>query len=511
MGFFSKLRRNKRLTKGCVQHNNAAGKVYVEHNAAGDIGQLCVSGETLAIGFVTGRRLTGSGSSKILYLFKRDKGDWITQQQFNLEDFINVPAKAKAKTDLWDFWPELEFEKDTLVFSRGYNINPETQPQRHISGEPPSNDDLDEIYILKRQGDQWVLDRTIGNSAPISGFNSSASRIYKVYALALWGDTLAALIDGQNIVSGLHIFKRVNSEWSLLQQLPLVCPQNWQEVRSNPGPSSILLNSDTLAVYTGSYNGKRELRIFGRKDRQWSLEQVISEVQPLGTLALSSHVDPDRTDYHDYHYSVRFLSLGKNRLAVKVQEQYAFEGINDVYILCRDKSDWKLEAHIAEECDPDDFNSYWRQGLEERSRQADQLSGGDKTPSGITLMADSLVESYSLTASKQGDRIAMATFDEDQKEYKLLVFKKDNADWSMEQEIPSIEIANELAFASKSSPRGTSELREVTLSDRTLIVHMAHPRSRMLDRNTTHYYNEHTVCVLTRCDKKWQLKKEFAF
>ena len=207
-----------------------------------------------------------------------------------------------------------------------------------------------------------MLDRTIGNSAPIPGFNSDASRIYKVYALALWDNTLAVLIDDDNIDSGLHIFKRANSEWSLLQQLPLACPQNWQKARDNPGSSSILLNSDTLAVYTGSYNGKRELRIFGRKDRQWSLEQVISEAQPLGTLALSSHVDPDRTDYHDYYHFVRFLSLGKNRLAVKVREQYAFERINDVYILRRDKSDWKLEANIAEECDPDNFNSYWQPG-----------------------------------------------------------------------------------------------------------------------------------------------------
>ena len=81
----------------------------------------------------------------------------------------------------------------------------------------------------------------------------------------------------------------------------------------------------------------------------------------------------------------------------------------------------------------------------------------------------------------------------------------------MEQEIPSTEITNELAFASKSSLGGTPELKGVALSDRTLIVHVAYPRSRMLSHSGTYHYNDHTVCVLTRCGKKWQLKKEFTF
>ena len=129
------------------------------------------------------------------------------------------------------------------------------------------------IYILRRHGDAWELERTISAAEPLEGLDLEEIPQYEKNSV-LSGDTLLLGVNYYDNPSSFYILRRDgNGDWSLEQEISV---KNSLEGLSREDfvrmHSSLALDGDTLAITGADRNiGSETIYVFERQGSSWSL------------------------------------------------------------------------------------------------------------------------------------------------------------------------------------------------------------------------------------------------
>ena len=230
-----------------------------------------------------------------LYILKRDGSRWKLEQEISKDKPI---ADIDFHVVSGIFVTHTQLQGDTLV---SHNIE-------------------DVIYILKRNGSNWELEREISKDKPIDGINSDTV----VRNIQLQKDTLL-LADSTG--DAIYILKRDGSNWELEREISKDKPidgikfgDSGRRIYNIQIEGDILLFQDGDAIY-----------ILKRDGSNWELEREISKDKPIDGVDLD----------HDNDNCEITADLDRNHLAIQENKK--------IYILKRNGSNWELEWEISKD------------------------------------------------------------------------------------------------------------------------------------------------------------------
>ena len=279
-------------------------------------------------------------------------------------------------------------------------------------GKSNSTTNAGAVYIFKRTGTTWVLERKIEDGS--DGFNNLDTNDRFGRSVSLDGDRLvvgAYRDSGKNNsttnAGAVYIFKRTGATWSLERKIEDGSDGFYHLDANDWFSFSVSLDGDRLAVGSHYDDGKNNsttnagaVYIFKRTGTTWALERKIED----GSSGF--HLDA-RDEFS------RSVSLDGDRLAVGA---YSDDGKNDstanvgaVYIFKRTAATWALERKIED--GSDGFN---------------HLDSGDL---------------FGLSISLDGDRLAVGAQGDDGKSNSttnagaVYIFKRTGTTWALERKI----------------------------------------------------------------------------
>ena len=420
--------------------------------------QLDLSGDVLVALSATGEKGEyNSVQEKTIHIFRKDSQGWSLEQEIALVDFLSAPEDHD-----WDLMSVIvDLDDDTLALAVENDLSTSSRRLR-------DEDDLYRIYIFRHDGSAWQLEREISKSSPIEDFNSAVdSRIYDINALTLDNNRLAVSADGFRTEGGIHVFKRDDSTWILEQSIPKADTEG--EFGTAFRVRNMLLDDDTLVVHADNWSDDTwgRIQIFRRDGLQWSLEQTVSDAEPIEGLDIKKLLS------RSSDYFVELVGLSNNRLAILTSDQSAYgKSVQVIYILRRDDSGWVLEKGISNE----------------QSDEEPETSG------------ENWSNKFFFSVVFNDDRLVIETFDGAQGI--LSVVRRQDADWVLEQEIS----IREIAAAGNYNPLQFSSIEVVALDSETLAVHVVH-----LSTERAPGRNKGVVYILRRRNGKWQSEEVLPF
>ena len=233
---------------------------------------VSLDGDRLAVGapYDDGKN-NNTPNRGAVYIFKRTKTSWHQEKK------IENGSGGFVALDTWDcFGCDVSLDGDRLAVG-AYKDD----------GKNNGTSDAGAVYIFKRTGTTWALERKIEDGT--DGFTAlDASDGFG--GVSLNGDRLAVGAggdDGKNNsttdAGAVYIFKRTGTTWALERKIE-DGTDGFTALDASDGFGGVSLNGDRLAVGAGGDDGKNNsttdagaVYIFKRTGTTWALERKIED------------------------------------------------------------------------------------------------------------------------------------------------------------------------------------------------------------------------------------------
>ena len=289
---------------------------------------ISLSGDYLAVGdrddYGSSGRRTGA-----VYIFRRTKSTWVLDQKIFDQA---VGFKALASNDYFG----------TSVSLLGNRLAVGAPGDNGTSGS-----NTGAVYIFKRTGMNWSLEQEISDQA--TGFKVLEYRDHFGQSVSLTDDRLAVGAHeddgygGDDDSGAVYIFKRTGTTWGLEKELSKTANSLTMLDDDDEFGQSVSLTDDRLAVGAigdDGYGGDDDsgaVYIFKRTGTTWALEQELSKTATSLT---------GLNDDHEFGQSV---SLTDDRVAIGAPGDGLYSGDDRgaVYIFKRTGETWSQEQKIS--------------------------------------------------------------------------------------------------------------------------------------------------------------------
>ena len=272
---------------------------------------VSVNGDRLAVGAYGDD--TGGSKAGTVYVFKRTGAVWALEEEIADGEILNGTAFNNLRS--YDYF--------------GYSVSL-TSDRLAVGayGDDTGGSGAGTVYVFKRTGTVWALEKEIAKGADLNGtaFNNLRSSDYFGWSVSLTSDRLAVGAYGDDTggsgAGTVYVFKWTGTVWALEKEIADGADLNgttFNNLRSGDYFGwSLSLNGDRLAVGAygddgaGSCYSCGAVYVFKRTATSWALEQEISDKVAIDTVSSQ-----------DYSYLGRSVSLsGKYLLTVENYNGY---------------------------------------------------------------------------------------------------------------------------------------------------------------------------------------------